>query len=329
MQVPWLSETSDDHRLLKQHLWGHIVPECFYTPRDRRGYTYNRPIERGRVDPAILEIVDNDLLDRSHFEVPGHLVPSQFALGDRILEFRDVDDRVNVISQPEEDVSPIPMKDVYRFNAEVRLDRFQLFKPREFAEIRKTSPTTFDIYLASKRHRSRMARRHGVAYTAIFEVEYINGEYRLVRVRGERHHPDSKRKVKLSNVDVYPEVVVFNNDIMEQDAMVLRLYLPVVFVAFSPATTWEQGRAGSLNRGLLVEPDDMDTYIVESEPENVESNEADVQPPTEPDPDAPWTLRLNPLFSIFGWELWWEYEYVSGRLIKSETHWRRLSDPPQ
>jgi len=54
----------------------------------------------------------------------------------------------------------------------------------------------------------------------------------------------------------------------------------------------------------------------------------------DPDPfvenqDAPWLLRLNPFFAIFGWKFWWEYEYVSGRLTKSKTHWMRVDNPPE
>lgn len=41
-------------------------------------------------------------------------------------------------------------------------------------------------------------------------------------------------------------------------------------------------------------------------------------------PDAPKLLRWNPWFRRLGWELWWEFEYVSGVLVKSETQWMRV-----
>lgn len=39
--------------------------------------------------------------------------------------------------------------------------------------------------------------------------------------------------------------------------------------------------------------------------------------------DAPWVLSFNPLFKKFGWCVFWEYEYVSGVLTKSNTHWEK------
>jgi hypothetical protein len=42
------------------------------------------------------------------------------------------------------------------------------------------------------------------------------------------------------------------------------------------------------------------------------------------DPDAPRILRFNPLFAVFGWQVWWRYEYVGGVLTRSETQWRRV-----
>lgn len=41
------------------------------------------------------------------------------------------------------------------------------------------------------------------------------------------------------------------------------------------------------------------------------------------DEDVPWILKLNPLLAVVGWQVWWEYEYVAGVLVKSETQWRR------
>jgi hypothetical protein len=81
---------------------------------------------------------------------------------------------------------------------------------------------------------------------------------------------------------------------------------------------------------LPKEPDNLDTYVVkEPEQQNTLSHVYQKPTPDEENPDAPWLLRLNPLFSIVGWQLWWEYKYVSGKLIKSETQWRRLNDPPK
>lgn len=46
--------------------------------------------------------------------------------------------------------------------------------------------------------------------------------------------------------------------------------------------------------------------------------------PPDINPDAPGILRFNPLFSLFGWEVWWKYEYVGSVLTRSETYWKRV-----
>lgn len=41
------------------------------------------------------------------------------------------------------------------------------------------------------------------------------------------------------------------------------------------------------------------------------------------DEDVPLIVSFNPLFNKLGWEVLWEYEYVSGKLIKSNIHWKK------
>ena len=40
------------------------------------------------------------------------------------------------------------------------------------------------------------------------------------------------------------------------------------------------------------------------------------------EPKPPFVLRLNPLFRLFGWELWWRWETLAGETF-SYTCWRR------
>jgi len=43
-----------------------------------------------------------------------------------------------------------------------------------------------------------------------------------------------------------------------------------------------------------------------------------------PDPkDRPFVLRLNPLFRLFGWECWWEWQYYGAKLERSIVHWQK------
>lgn len=322
MSIEWFNNKSDNHRFLKQRLWAHVIPESLYQNRDNFKSTFNY------VDSTLLEIVDNDLWDKSQFYIPGHLAPARFAVEDLILGFENIGDRSSAHNSSNTDIAYIPMKDIHLFKAQILTTRARRWLPNEPAKVRRTSDTTFDVYLASKKHRSQMTRRYGVAYTVIFEVEYKNEEYCLVGVRGERHHPDSKRKVKLSNMDVYPDVITLDDEMVEQNELMLHLYIPVVVVGFDQATSLEQIRAGSLNRDIPVEPDDMDTYVIPPQISDDVSLDEGQSDPDDVCPDAPWVLRLNPLLSIFGWQLWWEYEYVSGHLTKSNICWRRLNNPP-